>query len=579
MASTAQQKDGNEQKHEYLVLKKFRTLNTQPSREALKEDEFAWLENLMPIGDAFVKAVPQAGDPIATATAAISAMYPATLGTVNYQIVFTSAGGAQAVNLGNSSVVTITAGGTFAGMPSMDQWKSERIMIADTNGMYSWDGTLFYSPGSLATISVTTSGTAYTATPTVVLTGGTTATTASATAILTGGGVSSINLVSVGTGYTESPAVTFTGGTTATAGLATASAYIMPTGMGGDAIAVYSGRVFPANGRLLSFTAPNTWYDVSTANAAGSTTITEGSLREKIFGLKALDNYLYVFGDSSIIIIGDLKVTGAITTFSQTFLSSTTGTTLPNTITALERAILFANKYGVYALFGASVQKVSKALDGIFPDIDFTQNVTAGLAQIYNLLCYAFSFTFRDENATRSIQALLFDGKWFLTSQGDSLSVIAPASINGVPSLWGTSGTDVRQLYSNTTATIATTMITGLYDLGNPIFDKQLIRAAVEWTAPTLATITVQLDTETISERNSFASDSAILWTNNSDQPIVWVNTATQTIAWLSNSFVVADGSFALVGKYLGATITANYPGIVINGTLMEYARRAPWSR
>jgi hypothetical protein len=567
-----------EQTHEYLVLKKFRSLNTQPAREALAEDEFAWLENIMPIGNAFAKVVPQVGAPIATVTAAISVKYPATLGTVNYQIAFTTAGGAQAVNLGNSSVVTITAGGTFSGTPAMDQWKSERIVITDSSGMYSWDGTLFHSPGTLATISVVTSGTAYTSTPAVVLTGGTVGTTASATAILSGGGVSSISLATVGSGYTAAPAVSFSGGTTATTGLSTASAYIMPTGMDGEAIAVYGGRVWVADGRTLSFTSPNTWFDVDTANAAGSSTITEGSLREKIYALEALDNYLYVFGDSSIIIIGDLKVTGSSTTFSQTFLSSTTGTTLPHSITALERAILFVNKQGVYALFGASVQKVSKALDGIFPDIDFTQEVSAGLAQIYNILCYAFSFTYNDENATRPIQALLFDGKWFLTSQG-ALTFIAPATQNGVQSLWGTTGTDVRQLYANTTATISSTLQTGLYDLGNPIFDKQLIRAAVEWTAPTQAEIDVQIDTETITERDTFSSDSAILWLNNSGAPVVWVNTATATISWISTGFVLADGNFALIGKYLGATITSNSPGIAINGTLMEYVKRGPWSR
>jgi hypothetical protein len=567
-----------EQTHEYLVLKKFRSLNTQPAREALAEDEFSWIENMMPIGNAYIKVVPQVGASIATVTAAISAMYPATLGTVNYQISFTTAGGAQAVNLGNSSVVTITAGGTFSGTPAMDQWKSERIVITDSSGMYSWDGSLFHSPGTLATISVVTSGTAYTSTPAVVLTGGTVGTTASATAILSGGGVSSISLATVGSGYTAAPTVSFSGGTTATTGLSTASAYIMPTGMDGEAIAVYGGRVWVADGRTLSFTAPNTWFNVNTADAAGSSTITEGSLREKIYALEALDNYLYVMGDSSIIIIGDLKVTGSATTFSQTFLSSTTGTTLPHSITALERAILFVNKQGVYALFGASVQKVSKALDGIFPDIDFSQEVSAGLAQIYNILCYAFSFTYNDENATRPIQALLFDGKWFLTSQGD-LTFISPATQNGVQSLWGTTGTDVRQLYANTTATISSTLQTGLYDLGNPIFDKQLIRAAVEWTAPTQAELDVQIDTETITERDTFSSDSAILWLNNNGAPVVWVNTATATISWISTGFVLADGNFALIGKYLGATITSNSPGIAINGTLMEYVKRGPWSR
>src|SRR2546430_178778 len=352
----AQSQAVGEQKHEYLVLKEFGSINTGPSREALAENEFTWIENLMPIGNAFMQAVPQVGAATATVTASMNLMQFATIGTTNYQICFTTAGGAQAVNLGSGAVTTLASGGTFS-TPAMDQWKSERIMIADASGMYSWDGSLFYPPGGLATISVVVTGSGFTTTPSVVVTGGTVGTTAMATATLASQGISTVTITTVGAGYTAAPAITFSGGGGAGA---TATAFIMPSGMGGSAIAVYSGRVWVGNNRLLSYTAPNTWYDVNTADAAGSTTITEGSLRLKIYGLKALDNYLYIFRDSSIIIIGDLKGTGAVTTYSQTFLSSTTGTTLPGTITAMERAILFVNKYGVYALLGASVQKISK---------------------------------------------------------------------------------------------------------------------------------------------------------------------------------------------------------------------------
>lgn len=407
-----------------------------------------------------------------------------------------------------------------------------------------------------------------------MLTGGTAGTTASANAILTSGGVSSVNFVTLGAGYTAAPAVTFSGGGGSGA---TAIAYIMPNGENADAVAVYSGRVWLASGRTLTYTAPDTWVDFSTADAAGSTTITEGSLRQKLYGLEALNNYLYVFGDSSIIIIGDLKVTGAITTFSQTFLSSTTGSTLPATITAMERAILFMNKYGVYALFGASVQKVSKALDGIFPKIDFTQNVSAGLVNIYNNLCYSISFTYQDTNANRVIQAVFFDGKWFFTSQG-ALTFVSPASINGVLSLWGTTGTDVKQLYSDTTSTIATTIQTGLYDMGNPIFDKQMNRAGIEFSCPNVASVNLQIDTETSSQVQAVSGSNTLLWYNTAGVQITWQNNATNTINWISTSgFVSVAKLFGIVGKYIGYTVTCNTPQLVVNGLLAEYEQRASW--
>jgi hypothetical protein len=445
--------------------------------------------------------------------------------------------------------------------------------MTDQGGMFSWDGTLFHSPGSMATISVVAGGSGYTATPTVTFTGGG-GSAATAVATLASSSVVSISLTAVGSGFTAAPAIGFTGGGgTGT----TATAFIMPDSLEGDAIAVYSGRVWVANGRVLSFTAPNTWYNVASDDAAGSATITEGSLREKIYALRALDNYLYIFGDSSIIIIGDLKVTGSITTYSQTFLSSTTGTTLPHSITALERAILFVNKYGVYALFGASVQKVSKALDGIFPDIDFDEELSAGLAQIYNILCYAFSFTYNDQNATRSLQALLFDGKWFLTSQGNGLSFISPSSMNGVQSLWGTSGTDVRQLYSDTTATIATTLQTGLYDLGNPIFDKQIITAGLEYRSPAVASLTFTIDTENQTLSVASNAASSLTWYNDSGVEIVWKNDASNDIDWIATGFLLDYFPVALSGKYIGASIESNSPQIELNGVLMEYAQRAPW--
>jgi hypothetical protein len=563
-----------EEKHEYLILKKVRGVNTQPSREAIGPDEYSWLENMMPIGDAFVQVIPQVGNATATVTSSVSRMQFATLGTTNYQICFTAAGGAQAVNLATGAVATITTAGTFTSTPAMDQWKSERIVMAAENGLFSWDGSAFFQPGSIATIVVVAAGDGYTATPVVTITGGG-GSDATAVATLASGGVTSITVTAPGTGFTAAPAIGFTGGTAGNA--ATASASIMPTGMGGDSIAVYSGRVWVGNNRLLSYTAPDTWYDTNPAAAAGSTTITEGSLRRKIYALDALDNYLYVFGDSSIIVIGDLKVSGSVTTFSQTFLSSTTGSTLPDTITAMERAIVFVNKYGVYALLGASVQKISKALDGVFPRIDFAQPVSAGLAQIYNILCYVFSFTYRDTNGDRSIQAAFFDGRWFFSSQGDGLSFISPASIDGVLSLWGTSGTDVRQLYGDAGADIDWMLQTGLYDLGNPIFEKLVIRSGIEYTAPAAASLTFQVDTEDQTSSASSVSGSALTWYNNNGDEIDWRNDSNNEITWVTVAFLLDNFPTAISGKYLGATVTGSSPMVVINGILMEYKRQASW--
>jgi len=575
-----------EQEHKYLVFKEAKGLNTQPSREALKEDEQAWLENLMPIGDGFFKAVPNRGATILTSTVTLSQLHQAVLGTVNYEIVFTAAGGALALNLTASSTVTICAAGTFStGYPALDQWKSERVVFTDpTNGMYSWDGTTFLSPGALVTVSVVAAGTGYTTTPSVTITG-TATVTASATAILSGGGVSSISITNSGNGYAVPPAIGFSGGGgTGT----TASAYIVPQGMNGQAIAVYSGRVWVFNNRVYSYTAPGSWYDVDTGHAAGSGVITEGSLKERVYAAEALDNYLYVFGDSSILVIGDVKVTASVTTFSITYLSSTTGTTLPFTITAMERAVLFTNREGVYALVGASLQKISKALDGIFPDINFDTThahpITGGLVTIYNIQCYAINFHYtgsrNGEANDRHIQALFLDGKWFITSQGD-VEFLGPNSINGVQSMYAITdaGLAVRKLYNNTTASISTTFLSALSDLGNPIFDKQVIRAGVQITSSAAGAVTVEIDTETDFELQDLSAQLQPTWVNNSLQVVQWQNSSMNTVIWGTGGFNATDAPFDITGKYLGATFTSDEAGIILHGILMEYVYRASWSR
>lgn len=563
-----------EQKHEYPVLKLFRGLNTQAEREALDPKDFSWIENAIPIGNANIRTVPQVDTATATVTSAIAQMHFATVGTTNYQIAFCTDGSGQAVNLSNGSVATIFSAGSFTSPTTlgMDQWKNERILVADNSGYYSWDG-IPYGPGGIATISVVAAGSGFTSTPVVTFTGGG-GSGATAVATLSGGGVSSVTITASGSGFTAVPAIGFTGGGGTSA---TATAFTMPT-LPGNAVSVYSGRAWIFNGRLLNYTAPDTWYDTNEAAAAGSATIYEANLRQRVFGSKALDNFLYVFGDGSVIIIGDVKVSGSSTTYSQTFLSSTTGTTLQNTITSMERAILFVNKQGVYALYGASVQKISDALDGIFPDIDFSEPVTAGLVQIYNHLCYAFNCSWFDEdlNTTRRIQLVYFNKRWFVTSQG-ALTIVSPSSINGLLSLYGTTGQDVAKLYSNTTQTIATTIQTSLMDFGNEIFDKQIIRAGIEYRSPANASVTLTVDTGAQGQVQTFTGSNQLLWYNTAGALITWQNTAAQTITWLTTGMLSPSALFDVTGKYLGFTATSNSPQLVVTSFRAEYEVRAPW--
>jgi len=386
--------------------------------------------------------------------------------------------------------------------------------------------------------------------------------------------VISISLVGAGSGYTSAPTVTFTGGGGTGA---TASAYIMPVGQTGNAIAVYSGRVWIAKNRTVTYTAPGTWLDFSAAAAAGSTTLSEGFLRQAIFGMRALENYLYIWGDSSIYLIGDLKVTGAVTTFSLTNLSSTTGSTFPSTFTSYERAILFMNKYGVYATFGASVQKVSQALDGIFPDIDFTVEPSGGLATIFNILCYVVNFQYTGNGENRALQAVYFNQKWFLTSQGDGNTFIAPATIDGNQRIYSTTDNDITQMYADEDVAVEARMETALQPLENPIQDKQVQRIGIEYTAPAETQITLSVDTEDDTQLFTFNAVNLVEWVNTAGATVVWQNNSSQQVDWLVSGFVSSNAYSDVVGKYVGYTVETNSPRVIIHGLLGEYMPRAFW--
>ena len=47
-----------EQKKSYEVFKNFRGINTKANRTAIGDDEFSWLENVMPIGYGNLKSTP-----------------------------------------------------------------------------------------------------------------------------------------------------------------------------------------------------------------------------------------------------------------------------------------------------------------------------------------------------------------------------------------------------------------------------------------------------------------------------------------------------------------------------------------
>ena len=573
-----------EQKKSYHVTKDFKGLNTKANRTAIQENEFAWIENVMPIGYSNLKVIPKEKRVTYSSTSftwggTVHYMAPANIGGVAFMFAFFTNGGAQYVNLETPTApVTLAASGTFSGTRTqISQWKNERVLIIDTTyGYATFDGTNLVRVGSVATIAITAGGSGYSSAPTVTIgapnqTGGVQAT---ATATITGGVVTAITITEAGTGYTSAPTITFSSG----AATATATIISQP----GTSIQSFSGRVWIADGRTIYYTAADSYNDF-TSISAGNITLVDATLYGDITQIIAANNFLYVFGESSINVFSDVRVnTLGETLFTNTNISASIGTELFLGVFAYFRSILFINRYGVYALVGATTSKISDALDGIFPNIDFSSSVTGCQTLIYNILVSAWNVRYNDNGTYRRVQLVFFDRKWFISYQGN-LTHINSSPVNGLINVYGVeSGGAFFRLYEDQTANISTEVVTALWDLKDPIRDKQALKLGVEATFPvTVAgSLNISIDSEAKSS-TSVSLGNAVAWQNNSLNNIAWTNNAGSTLQWVSSGYQLSEGykllkyDAQMYGKYLGMTVTSTAPAFTFNGFQLEHELRA----
>ena len=650
-----------EQKKSYQTIKDFKGLDTKANRTAIKEDEFSWIENAMPIGAGNIKITPTYTSLGVTFDNTVNYLFSASINLVDYLIAFESDGSAQYVNLLDNTIHTLASAGTFSGV-SMDisQWKSERVLIIDpTKGYFTWDGTNLIFIGSVGLIGITNSGTGYTTVPTVQISAPNNANgvNALATAVISSGSITSIVMTEAGTGYTSAPTVTITGGSgtnaTAIAGIITfatgtvsvtvtnggsgytnaanttvtiaggggtnaAATAILAGGQvtqvimtnpgsgytnasnitvtiagGGGAnatatgiinlqpnvgIASFSGQVWIAAGRTVFYSAPGS-YSNFVAASSGNITITDSTLHNNIIQIMSANNFLYIFGDDSINVFSDVRVSSVGTTlFTNTNVSASIGSKLPYAIFPYFRSVLFMNNYGIYALVGSTTSKISDSLDGMFPFIDFTLASSAGQVLLNGILCSVFNFKYTGTQggatSARYIQAVFFDKKWFITSQGNNLKFITSAPVGGKVNMYGTDGTSCVQLYSNTTSNVSSYIQTALSPMGDAIRTKQALKFGVEATLTNGGIFNVTVDSE-YGSSPSYALTNSVYWTNNVGNTIAWTNNSSTVISWIfATGYVLYKSDAMQWGKYLGLTMTSQSPNFTVNTYEFEHELR-----
>ena len=476
-----------------------------------------------------------------------------------------------AVTAGAVSLVQLQNAGTGYGVPP----PSVTITGGGGSGATAIAGVVTFATGTASAV-VVSGGTGYTnSANTVVSFSGGGGTSAAGTAVLSGGQVIEIVMTNPGSGYTNAAnlVVTVSGGGGAGAVLQGIVDKDLNVG-----IASFSGRVFIASGRTIYYSAAGSYTDF-TSVSAGSFVLTDETLHGNVQQILSANNFLYIFGDDSINVFSDVRVdTTGVTLFTNTNVSASVGSKRANAIFPYFRSVLFLNDYGIYALVGSTTSKISDPLDGMFPNIDYTYPIYAGQVLLNNILCAAFNFRYFDSvftNTYRYIQAVFFEKKWFITSQGDNLEYVTSVPVGGVVTLFGSDLTTLYRLYQDSTSQITSRIQTALLPMGDPIRTKQALKIGIEATASNVSSVTMNATVD--SERQSsppYVLSSLVEWQNIYLQTVPWVNNSNVQIGWGTIGYNLYKTDASQYGKYLGITVTSSNPAYVLNGFEFEHELR-----
>ena len=565
------------QDKDIIVFSEFNGMNTQSDRHDLDEKKAAWMENLQPIGPNNLLSVPApaaALKTIAGETITKQYYFNYTDGT-DYIIAFTASGAGYAVTNPGAVQTKFANSGTFSATPDCTQWGTSVLLIADSIAGYcSWNSIVFVQYGGVSpNIVITAGGSGYTS-PTASVSGGS-GSGATFSVNEVGGVITSIVLTNSGTGYIASDTLTLSISDGGGGSGATATVEPWPNVMPHPTtLAVFQGRVWLAHQNTVTYTGVEGYDDFASANASGSFTINDPDLVHSVTALRNYNNYLFIFGDNSVKQIGNISVSGTTTSFTLVTLTSDQGTTFRDSIVSFNRLVVFANTVGVYIVFGSSVEKVSDEMDGIFRDIDFTQNLSAAVNDINNIHTFMLLVKYKG-TTTRSLILGFLNKKWFVMSQGDSLQFIVTGIVDGTTQTFSTSGSDITEILADPTGSVNIILSSSLTSHGAPFLGKKTIRYATVQTATAISSLQLTVESDRDNEIFNYNTTAAIQFVNNSQQNITFFGSGAITFVGTTPFQYQTGNTQGVSGIYLGFTLIGSCVGFSFNSAMLEFGATA----
>lgn len=318
------------------------------------------------------------------------------------------------------------------------------------------------------------------------------------------GAITVVDVTQGGSGY-QSGVVVFTGG-----GVASATISLMPFGINGTSVETYQSRLWITGGvhagkpAAVFFSAAESATDFGPPGGAFPST--DSFLKHQWTAVKQDSGFLYLIGDSSVNYVSGVQTSGtpAVTTFSNLNIDPTIGTIWPNSVAVFGTTPMLANTYGVHAVIGGSVRKVSDALDQIFFTLPSQGAVvpSSALATVFGKHIYCFLIRALNP-VSGNPQRLVFcwDGqRWWAYMPSVQLIEISTLELNSSISAWGTDGISIYPLFSVPSTDITKDLYTKTYSRPNIAYQKKAWAFYALWdiwsTSSMPITLSVSVDTE-----------------------------------------------------------------------------------
>jgi hypothetical protein len=361
----------------------------------------------------------------------------------------------------------------------------------------------------------------------------------------------------------------------------------------GNFVAVYSGRLWIANGLTLTWTNAGTFN--SLAGDSGAFAIGDSGCGNPIIGLLNANGSLYVFGSNWIKTINSLADVGnpPVLTFQQPTLSTQISIITKWSLIILGPVIYWANTSGMWQLSGPYPTKISTPLDGFFQNLG-TSSFSASYGRVLNKECIFWQALWNGDG-NNTVFGFTNDGIWFrvipVTGTGAGsvawiTGQVSSAVINNAPlvNMIDPSG-NIYNLFGSSVATVTSTLNTKIWDFFSKLAFDWFTDVAVQYVIFGAATLTLSevgdggviQGPASPSGPVTFSHNPSLgQWQNALNQIGQWQNTTPTAGNWqgtVTFQFVFDQSGVPFQDRGFGLNLTFSGTGIVLHAITITYRK------